>query len=182
LDARLSKLLRLANFLDDLPHDRFHMPDWCSDDATETHCGTAGCAAGWAVSLYWREGFILKDGTPSYAGAEDCRAGAFAAFFGITEHEAEWITCTLGLFDEGVNDHDHSVRLDDFMGTADRFIVLPASDFDYPSYCREYGIDSPDLITPWMAADQIRKVIAWHDAGILEESNEQTVSVVEDIQ
>lgn len=46
------KLAALANFLDDLPHDRFHMPAWGSDDAAETSCGTAGCACGWAATVY----------------------------------------------------------------------------------------------------------------------------------
>lgn len=42
---RFDLLNQWANFLDDLPHDKFHMPKWSSEDRTETSCGTAGCAA-----------------------------------------------------------------------------------------------------------------------------------------
>ena len=53
-------LLGLANFLDDLPHSKFHIPQWTSQDATEHSCGTAGCVAGWAATIYQKYGYELK--------------------------------------------------------------------------------------------------------------------------
>jgi hypothetical protein len=88
--VQLRKLAALANFLDDLPHRRFYMPGWVSEDATATSCGTAGCACGWAATVYAGEGWIIDDGVVCFGRRYG--ALAFAGFFGIDFKLAYWIT------------------------------------------------------------------------------------------
>lgn len=97
LDPRTQhrKLAALANFLDDLPHDRFHMPKWNDEDASEFHCGTAACACGWAGTVYIKEGwnFLRDNGRwigPYYGNTNG--TSAFSTFFCIPRFEAELIT------------------------------------------------------------------------------------------
>lgn len=83
------ELNMLANFMDDLPSDRLHMPQFADpSDSTKTHCGSAGCAAGWAVSLFHREGFTLT--TPDFIPVFEGKHGSwgFAWFFDIPICEA----------------------------------------------------------------------------------------------
>ncbi len=80
----------LANFMDDLPCDRMHMPQWASWDNTKTSCGSAGCAAGWAVTLFHREGFTFAGRWPLFG--ECVGSSAFAKFFEIPIEEAIAIT------------------------------------------------------------------------------------------
>lgn len=92
---QLRKLGRLANFLDDLPHDKFHMPQWASKDATEDSCGTAGCAGGWAATIYKKEGwrFVGADHEIQFKGFSGYVA--FAKFFGLNDNDAYAITIHL---------------------------------------------------------------------------------------
>ena len=92
---QLRKLAALANFLEDLPSERFHMPRWADDDATDTSCGTAACACGWAATIYAREGWSFYSfhdhaRVPCYQNAPN-QAG-FSEFFGIGAEMANWIT------------------------------------------------------------------------------------------
>lgn len=91
---QLTKLRTLANFLDDLPHDKFHMPQWASPDASEDACGTAGCAAGWAATVFKKEGWSFAKGSNWTMVQWNNLRGSFAfgAFFGLDRYEARWIT------------------------------------------------------------------------------------------
>ena len=161
--AKLVKLNQLANFIDDLPHDRFHMPRWTTKDGTRTHCGTAGCAAGWAVTLFHKSGMHFQkainpiDGPepyPVYRGAEGY--AAFGLFFGLADYEAKWITVALC---SASYCRDASLYGD--YGQVD--------EQELPSYMTEYDLDSIDAITPRHAATRIRQVVRRHDPTVLEE-------------
>lgn len=155
---KLLKLVRLANFLDDLPHDRFHMPFWSSRGATRYSCGTAGCAAGWAATIFSKDwefylGAPLLQRVPRRK-SDMHTCPDFAAYFGIREDEAHAIalgmTCDFGGF---------------------------------VSYIAEYGIwdgredmnDAALRITPRHAADRIRKVVARYDPALLEDRTKPAV-------
>ncbi len=148
---RFDLLNQWANGLDDVPHSKFHMPRWASDDATPESCGTAGCAGGWAATFFQRQGLTLtmkgetimvKGATysnipatvPTFAGLHG--EMAIAEFFGIPLEEATFITLHLG--DEQEWGHDTDLL---------------------PTYVEEYDLASKNDITPQMAADRIRKVI-----------------------
>lgn len=131
LTPKFGHLNTLANYCDDLPSDRMFMPAWCSPDATETSCGTAGCAGGIAVNLFHREGLRLGLGRLRYG--DHCGSSAFAEFFGIPYPEAHWITVCL----EGPG---------------------PMREGD-SAYCEEYHLAAPEDIAPRHVADRIRKVI-----------------------
>jgi hypothetical protein len=109
--VQLRKLAALANFLDDLPHRRFHMPRWVSEDATATRCGTAGCACGWAATVYAGEGWIIDDGLVWF----DRRHGvlAFARFFGIDYTLAYWITNGFGNLVTGIPGYRDEFNVED---------------------------------------------------------------------
>lgn len=135
---KLRKLRTLANFLDDLPHDKFHMPTWASPDATDESCGTAGCAAGWAATIFHKEGCSFSYGIPIFSNRATYPTSClgivkgFAEFFGISSDDANWITCDLR---------------------------VAWNKKGWPSYCDEYGLSNAKLITPRHAADRIRNVI-----------------------
>lgn len=91
-------LAGLANFIEDLPHSRFTMPQWSDyTDRTERSCGTAGCACGWAATVHAARGwyFVLPK-VNVYATApiwnHRCGCDAFAAFFQLDPADAELIT------------------------------------------------------------------------------------------
>jgi hypothetical protein len=84
----LLKLARLANFIEDLPHSKFHMPAWSSKDGTDHECGTAGCFGGWGATVYASEGWSFGDDVgmgcgrkPTWNGLYGCVA--IDAFFGL---------------------------------------------------------------------------------------------------
>lgn len=131
MTPRFDLLNTWANFLDDLPSDRFHMPAWGSKDATRVSCGSAGCAGGWAATVFNHLGLQLEiadqvnlDGAcyaiPCYKGEQGY--GAIARFFQISPEMSCYIT------------------------------------MQFRGYTDEYGV-TPDKITPRHAADRIRKVI-----------------------
>ncbi len=137
-------LAELANFLDDLPHDRFHMPKWASPDATAHSCGTAACACGWGATIHQKQGWTFID-LPTGDG-ESCRCPffegqsgyvGFACFYGLSLDLAQAIT-------------------------------MPYSNV-MPSYFDDYGAAFVH-VTPRHAADRIRKVLAIVDPEVLTES------------
>jgi hypothetical protein len=86
----VERLLRLADFLEELPEGRFDIGQW------RNGCGTAGCALGWACSIpefedagLVLEGNIIGDLVPCFNGAGGCSAGA--SFFGITYQLSCWL-------------------------------------------------------------------------------------------
>lgn len=86
---RFDLLNQMANFMDDLPSDRLHMPMWCGLDSTATTCGSAGCFAGWTVTRYARMGWIFRHQVPYFGKLEG--AMAIAAFYQIPHMYASWI-------------------------------------------------------------------------------------------
>jgi hypothetical protein len=142
---KLQKLVQLANFLDDLPHSKFHMPHWASEDATKSSCGTAGCAAGWAATIFHKEGWSILN---RFVYFNDFYGEfAFSEFFGISITESIYITKFLDKFIH----HYH----------------MPNPSL--VSYVEEFDLKSADDITPAMAAIRIRKVVAGYDPSLLED-------------
>jgi len=152
------------------------MPEWASKDATETSCGSAGCACGWAATVFNREGWSLsKLGiplAPSEYESEEVEltvknrgkfhhipgpAVSFAVFFGISIEDSIDITCNL-----------------DSLASAFPFGGL----VDKPCYLKEYGV-SPRNITPMMAADRIRKILRTIDPEALEEVSKPQYELIE---
>ncbi len=148
--TKLLKLARLANFLDDLPHNRFHMPDWVSENCTATSCGTAGCACGWAATVYAKEGWTIKGEKgcwwPSFQG-NGSPWNSFSCFFGLDRDQGDAIT----------------QHLDSKWKQA-----------GFASYCYEYDLADADDITPRHAADRIRKVLNGIDPSIVVEAENAT--------
>lgn len=87
-------LAALANFLDDLPSDRFHMPEWSDKDATAVSCGTAACACGWAATIFQHKGFMFFYSAGKFTPCYRDRMGehAFAKFFSLGADDAALIT------------------------------------------------------------------------------------------
>lgn len=149
METRHRNLLRLANFLDDLPHDKFHMPSWASNDGDDNSCGTAGCACGWAATIFKEQGWSFRLFHPNLQTSNKVLLSgvvAFAEFFGISWNESWAITCFL---------EDHYK----YQNPSSRFL----------SYCTEYNIASEFQITPHHAADRIRKVLKKVAPHLLEE-------------
>jgi hypothetical protein len=46
------RLLKLADLLDTVPVKRFTLRIWATPGFTETDCGTAACACGWATTIF----------------------------------------------------------------------------------------------------------------------------------
>ncbi len=180
---RLVKLNRLANFIDDLPHDRFHMPDWGSKDANKSSCGTAGCACGWAVTMFHKQGFYFDGKIPRFMkkdedGDDLCGSQAFAWFFGIAHNDASWITVCLEECDEWLGVPDMELHQKFYFQDGEFWSTQELSEqLEYPSYTRvhnlkykeEGGIGPTKQITPRMAAARIRLVIAKYDPTVLGE-------------
>ncbi len=156
---RHRNLRTLMNFISDLPHDKFHMPNWCGHGATNTSCGTAGCAAGWAISLFHKKGLILSPYVPVLVGTDARGSEAFAEFFGIPFGAACAITQAAGIFNE------HNI----YYGG-----ILLGS---IQSYQKEYGVSvSGSDITPRMAAERIHKVLEMVAPEVLKEENTPCIS------
>jgi hypothetical protein len=152
MNVRHRRLLALANFLDDLPHSKFHIPAWTAPDCTKTSCGTAGCVGGWAATKFQKLGWGIalslypnREGGSIYlrrSCEEDRLWGplAFGVFFGIPTLFANAIT----------------------LGFMDRFA-------GFSLYQEEYDLDKANDVTPQMAADRIRKVLKMVAPQVLEE-------------
>lgn len=59
-DMNKDRLLKLADFLDTVPDDRFDMHTWASGGFEPEACGTVACAAGWACTIFKDEGLHLR--------------------------------------------------------------------------------------------------------------------------
>jgi len=173
LRVRLRKLNTLANFIEDLPSDKFFMPHWGSTkDATKITCGTAGCAAGWAVTLFHRRGlqmvFSTNEGAgtpcPTYRGFLGSQA--FATYFGIKFDEAEWIVSSLEAPTYMLLSCGSGRSTDYATGDADDQLY---QDEILPSYVDEHDLDSTSEITSRMAARRIRQVLRVYDPSLLDE-------------
>jgi hypothetical protein len=74
VNMHTERLLKLADFLETVPPDKFDMNGWGRED----DCGFAGCAIGWAGKLFDGKGletFPLKD----------CREGNYNIGVRITD-------------------------------------------------------------------------------------------------
>jgi hypothetical protein len=89
------RLLKLADFLDTLPRERFDYSTWVGMDwkgAQNLSCGTKACALGWAATIpeFRRLGLRLspyREVINVKTGAEHSNAAAQHTF-GLTESEA----------------------------------------------------------------------------------------------
>jgi hypothetical protein len=158
------KLLQLANFLDDLPHDKFHMPTWVSRDCTKDSCGTAGCACGWAATIFKKEGWSIGGPYGAFIPVFEVNHASFygqvgfAKFFEISLSDAWAITCYL---------HNMCIFTGDFKSVIK------------DGYREEYDLKSVKDITPRHAADRIRKVLGAIAPELLQESNHEIVPQLE---
>lgn len=103
------RLLKLADFLDTLPPERFNYAYWVGHDwdgRPDLSCGTTACALGWATTMptFRRLGLRLSGwGVPILVGMDETRDQAFdvaSQVFGITPLES------LFLFDFSVDGED----------------------------------------------------------------------------
>lgn len=166
--TKLKRLVTLANFLDDLPHSKFHMPTWVSPDATETSCGTAGCACGWAATIFNKLGWKILNKSPTVIyNIDGIEFGAsqhhgFARFFDISLSQAYYITSYLF--------GDKDVAQLTFRGITRGWVGEDLVYLDTKvSYKAKYRLASEYLITPQHAADRIREVIREIDPTLLDE-------------
>ena len=97
------RLLKLADFLEQLPPKRFKYDEWVGEDwkgAKDLSCGTTGCALGWATTMprFRRMGLVLS--TKSIFGAEavpfDTKTGEAGAeaslrIFALNRREADYL-------------------------------------------------------------------------------------------
>lgn len=155
---KLKRLAQHRNFLLDLPHSKFHMPDYCSEDATENHCGTAGCSAGWTAVQFQSHGWRFRQlgdrftepvwsNCPGLDMLDDQTTDSYAMFYGITSREAEWIT--IGMWGATDLGEGHPLGYG-------------------PCYERVYGVEAED-ITPAMVADRIARLLREYDPSLLDE-------------
>lgn len=97
------RLLKLADFLDALPPERFDFGVWAGDDwkgAPDLSCGTTACALGWATTIpeFARLGLRLVKGrgrahyvTIGRDHKEDASYSAAYKVFGVTTEEFEYL-------------------------------------------------------------------------------------------
>jgi hypothetical protein len=85
------RLLRLADFLETVPRRQFNMRVW-GNGIDPKECGFAGCAGGWATSIFPALKLI-----PSWDGYSELTYGDFTSFealqsyFGLTYADTEYI-------------------------------------------------------------------------------------------
>lgn len=154
-------LRELMNFLQDLPSSKFHMPDWAdAETATETHCGTAGCAFGWGVSIHHRFGLSFSRNRLGYPlpylsdarGQPLARYSAFSYFYGVSWDQAFYVT--------SAHMGDPFVTRGDSGDPSPRYLI---------PYAAQFNLKSSRDITPAMAASRIREVLSNVDPSILDE-------------
>jgi hypothetical protein len=86
------RLLRLADFLETVPRRQFNMKVW-GNGTDPKECGFAGCAGGWATSIFP----ALKLIPWGFFSQTEIRYGEFTSFealqnyFGLTYADAEYI-------------------------------------------------------------------------------------------
>lgn len=155
LTPRFDRLNSWANFIEDLPHDRFHMPRFADRDCTTISCGTAGCAAGWAVTKFNDKGLVLYWPnanplfvTPFYNG--ELGEFAISEFFGIPVELASWII----------------YERNQYWG--DRVLL---------SYMLQFRLETFADVTPQIAADRIRRVIKLLGGEVQLDYKDQPIAV-----
>lgn len=86
------RLLFLADFLEQLPKKNFNYGEWYKKD----HCGTTGCALGWAATLPRFKKLGLHLHKDKYYGRMPVCKGEYREYaamgiFGLTAGEAEYL-------------------------------------------------------------------------------------------
>jgi hypothetical protein len=100
-------LLKLADFLERIPPDRFYMEEWETDSAERNFdgtfdCGFAGCALGWAAHANLIYGLHMEDSSVHFHKWSDVWPEEFSIYEGFAAAmEAFEIDSTLArhLFD-----------------------------------------------------------------------------------
>lgn len=139
VSVSVSRLLKLADFLDKLPRDRFAFGIWWESDPVGIKsfvkkvpsCGTVGCALGWACSMpeFKRLGLYLQ---------EICEYVAVPALVVVDESDALGIDAAVLLF--GIS-YDEAGLL---FFPRDKYRVMDT-------------LNLPDTATPKQVARNIRK-------------------------
>jgi hypothetical protein len=104
MTLQVKKLLKLADFLDNLPRRSFDLSAWVTakrsrpEGKTPGSCGFAGCAMGWAAHEELFRGLkfddIFFDTTPAYTDKDGLHLGfdAAVALFGLlNNHHALYL-------------------------------------------------------------------------------------------
>lgn len=80
-----TRLALLAQFLRNIPEDRFCLATWADHDFTEDVCGTTACACGWATTIF--DDLELANHIIRYKGSDSWLA--VSDFFELSIVEAE---------------------------------------------------------------------------------------------
>lgn len=92
---RKNRLRKLAKFLrEKVPLKKFDMGEWADLDFKPNKCGTAACAAGWATTIFRKQGLRLNNGSlgnprPEYKG--DFGIDSLVKFFDLKETQARYL-------------------------------------------------------------------------------------------
>jgi hypothetical protein len=92
----VDRLLRLADFLDNLPAGRFDYNHWVGSDwqgDPDLSCGTTACAMGWATTIpeFRALGLKLDHTRPTPYFGEKFGSEAAAEFFDISNEDAIYL-------------------------------------------------------------------------------------------
>lgn len=135
------KLIHWAEFLKNLPEEKFDMKNWVSDEDMENVCGTVCCAAGWLPAAF-----------PNEPELKDCFSigllGGHTQFLNFDSGKAEDF---MGLAEEHENDCDCE---------GDSSSCPQPSEFDYITQPNSYAVYSINGITKDMVIKRILKVAA----------------------
>jgi len=101
------RLLMLADFLRTVPEENFDLTSWRYDNTAETvdvgdnqlsslHCGTTGCAVGWACSLpeFNAQGLTWRGSLPLYSLGDSISTAGWEAvegFFYLGENQSLYL-------------------------------------------------------------------------------------------
>lgn len=97
-----NRLLRLAEFLEKLPREKFDLSFFTGadglDDAPGPGCGTAGCAIGWMPNAFPRDCKYVEDSfggitITSMDGSKD-HFNLAEDFFGLSRNESSYLFTT----------------------------------------------------------------------------------------
>lgn len=153
---RRGKLRELAKFMSVLNPRNLDMGMWCADNATEESCGWAGCVAGWAATLFHKEGYILHRFTDNMTlpvlrmkeRMQFSPLDAFALFFGLPTAFSYAIIA--GTQTEAYSDWD---------GNRLPYTAAPIAR-TIPSYFTEFDLNRRADITPPIVVQRINNRLA----------------------